>query len=220
MKYSLIGIFIFVLCTGILSAQTFMPSDTGRIIARYLPPIDEEPLIYEIGAGFGVPYGLFGMKGSLGTAQLTGDVGLGIIPLGWDVSAAVGGSWHILDRYSAINPRLTVLLTNTAGYNLLLKDNGSVGGDVYYKESFPGYAIFGGVDFRLGSSSQFFISVNIGAVSTFIGNDEAERRYNIQKAKLEHEGYVIESESVNYNVFPKFSLGVSYIIGRNLELRF
>ena len=189
---------------------------------EYLPPLDEKPLIIEAGAGIGVPYGVIGGKFSIGDALVSGDVAVGIIPLAWEISAAVGGSLHLFDRYNAVVPRLTIQYTTTAAYNLILKQTNAFSSSntsTFYKEGFPGCAILGGVDIRLGKSSEFFLSLNIGAVVPFVGIDEVEKKYNQKKAELISQGYTLESEVNSINNFPKFAVGLNYVIGRSLVLR-
>ncbi|MBI3194370.1 MAG: hypothetical protein HYZ34_07905 [Ignavibacteriae bacterium] len=189
---------------------------------EYLPPLDEPAFIIEAGAGIGVPYGVIGGKLSVGDALVSGDVAVGIIPFAWEVSAAVGGSLHLFDRYNAVVPRLTIQYTTTAAYNLILKQTNAFSSSstsTFYKEGFPGYAILGGVDIRLGKSSEFFLTLSIGAVVPFVGIDEVEKKYNQKKAQMISQGYTLESEVNSLNTFPKFAIGLNYVIGRSLMLR-
>jgi hypothetical protein len=218
----LLSLFI-VFCS---SAQDQTKKDTlkSQIVStlEYLPPLEEKPLIIEAGAGFGVPYGVLGGKFCIGDALVSGDVAVGIIPLAWDVSAAVGASLHLFDRYNAVVPRLTIQYTTTAAYNLILKQTNSFSSSstsTFYQEGFPGYAVLGGVDIRLGKSSEFFLTLNIGAVVPFVGVDEVEKKYNQKKAELVSQGYTMDTEVLSFNTFPKFAVGLNYVIGRSLELR-
>jgi hypothetical protein len=207
-------------------SQEFSNSDTSRShlphVWEYLPPLEDNPLTFEVGAGFGVPYGVLGGRASLGSALVSGDIGLGIVPIAWDVSMAVGASVHLLDRYSAVNLRLTVEYTTTAAYIILQKKTASLdlgSTSVFYKEGFPGYAVLGGVDIRFGSMSELFLSLNIGVVASIAGKEEVERKYNQEKALLAAQGYTIDSETISLDTFPKIAIGLSYVFGRTLVLR-
>jgi hypothetical protein len=182
---------------------------------QYLPPENENPLISDIGLGFGVPYGVLGAKAELGGSLVSGFAGIGIVPIAWDAAVSVGGSIHFLDRYGAVRPKLSVCWSNVTDLNLIYVQEGM---DVLYKESFPGLAIYAGVDFRLGESDNFELDLNVGGVIPSTDINEIRARYQRHKNQLNSEGWLI-SDVPGFGTFPKISVGINYVIGRSLQLR-
>lgn len=221
-----------ILCYALLTIMISPMLISGEIVynrkdtillPQYLPPEDESPVIYEFGVGLGLTYGLFGGRFTIGNTNFSGDIGFGIIPFSWDASFSLGGSVHFFDRYSAVRPKITAIWSNTCGYNLILgKSSFGTTGDykVLYKEAFPGFAVYMGLDYRLGKTSNFVIDLNIGAVFPSAGFEKIKKRYNDEKHQLESRGWTFENETASFNSFPKISLGVSYVIGRALDYRY
>lgn len=175
---------------------------------------EESPWVYEFGVGFGLPYGVFGGRASVGNELITGDLGIGLVPLSWDPSFSLGGSLHLLDRYGTIRPKITALWSNTCGI-VLLYDQGN--SKVLFKEYYSGFAIYGGLDIKFSRDSDYSIDINIGSVFTSVSPAEMEEQFNTEKRLLEQRGYVFSSGSASFSNFPKFSIGISYIIGRSSE---
>lgn len=191
---------------------------------EYLPPLDESPLITELGIGLGLPYGVLGGKISLGNDIISGDLGLGLMPISWDGSFSIGGTIHLLDRYNNVRLKITGLWSNTAGYNLIYGQTSSYSGSisslkVLYKEAFPGFGFFGGLDIKFGKTSNMFIDLNIGVVNSAVGLDEQKKRLDNAAAKLKSQGWSLDSQVKPTN-FPKISIGFGYVFGRSLELRY
>lgn len=208
--------------------QQFKPVQRSTIIKnaypQYLPPIDENPIITEIGVGLGLPYGFLGGRISMGNDIFSGDVGLGLVPISWDGSFSIGGTIHLLNRYSNVRPKITILWSNTAGYNLIYGKTSSHSTSLFnlkvlYKEAFPGFGFYGGVDIKFGKTSNIFMDIIIGAISTDAGLDKQKERFNEETEELENHGWSLDSK-VAPTYFPKFSIGIGYVIGRSLELRY
>lgn len=149
--------------------------------------------------------------------MITGDLGLGFVPLSWDLSFSLGGSLHLLDRYSMVRPKFTAVWSNTTGY-ILLYDQGT--SKALYKEAFSGFAIYGGVDIKFGEYSNTCIDINIGSVFPSASQGEMEKIYDREIERLEQRGYSFESGRPSFSNFPKFSIGISYVIGRSKEMSY
>ncbi|MDI6766341.1 MAG: hypothetical protein QME52_05905 [Bacteroidota bacterium] len=191
---------------------------------EYLPPLDESPIITELGIGLGLPYGFLGGRISLGTDIISGELGLGLVPISWDGSFSIGGTIHLLNRYDNVRPKITILWSNTAGYNLIYGQTSSYSSSisslkVLYKEAFPGFGFFGGLDIKFGKTSNMFIDLNIGAISTTIGLEEQKKRFAEEVKELESRGWSLDSKATP-TYFPKISIGFGYVIGRSLEYRY
>lgn len=175
---------------------------------------EESPWVYEFGAGIGLSYGVFGGRASVGNELVTGDAGLGFIPLSWDPAFSLGGSIHFLDRYGTVRPKITALWSNACGI-ILLYDQGN--SKVLFKEYYSGFAIYGGLDIKFSRDSEYSIDINVGSVFTSVSPSEMEEKFNAEKYLLEQHGYVFSSGSASFSSFPKFSVGINYIIGRSAE---
>lgn len=213
---------IFSLPSPHVCAESLVPEKIDTTTAptphtqEYLPPEHEAPLIQSFGVGLGVPYGVLGGKVELGGSLATGFAGIGIVPIAWDPAVSIGGSVHFLDRYSTVRPKVSVCWSNVTYANLIYNQDNL---NVLYKETFPGLAVYAGVDWRPGESNNFEIDLNVGGVIPSTDLNEIKARYERQKDRLVSSGWSISSES-SFGTFPKISVGVSYVIGRTLERRY
>ena len=199
-----------------LNLPSAVAQTSGTAISPLYVPRDTSKIMWNVGAGIGIPYGAFGGKLSLGTDLITGDIGLGVLPFAWTSVISVSGVVHFLDRYSGVRPKITLTYSNVVGAILLLKENSL---DPLYDESFPGIATYAGLDWRLSKTSPLCIDLNIGWVFPFVGNDEIRRRYDEAVVDLKSRGYVLTQETIALDT-PKISIGITYSLGRSLKLNY
>ena len=224
--YSIIA--LLTLSSSLVCGQNF--TQTGRDTSKnfglyspeYLPPADEQPVIVELGLGLGLPYGTIGGKISVGNSIVTGDIGLGMVPLSWDLSGSFGATLNLLDRYSPVRLKLSGLWSNSVCTIIFINQTfgqSLLTGDVLYKEIFPGFAFYGGVDIRLGKTSPYCVEFRVGGISPTAGIGEIKKRYDSKREELQYRGYNFDKEYLSLRNFPFISAGINYVIGRSLVLR-
>ena len=218
---------LLVLCSAPVRSQGIGTlGDTvrtrGLYALDYLPPADEKPYIIELGLGLGLPYGTIGGKISAGNSFLTGNVGFGILPFAWDLSTSFGATLSLLDRYSPVRIKVSGLWSNTVAAIIFINQSygqSTLSGDLLYKEEFPGFALYGGIDVRLGKTSPYFVEFQVGGIFPTVGLDEVKKRYDEKRDEMAVRGYVFQKEYISLRSFPFISVGINYVIGRSLELR-
>ncbi len=195
---------VCITSSGVLSAQTY-----GM---KYVP-YDSSAIGLSFGAGLGVPYGVFGVKVSASTSLLTGELGLGLMPLIWDPAISLGGIIHFRDHTATVRPKFTVTYSNiVSGYMILNEVNFESLSD----ETFDGFCIYGGIDWRPLMTSSFCIDFNIGWVFPFVGMDEVEKRYDNALSDLRQQGFVITEETGSLKK-PVISIGITFSPWRKLK---
>lgn len=187
------------------------PPDSGRLYE----PRDSTGAMWSIGAGMGLPYGLWGGKLSVGGKRLTGELGAGVMPLAWEPILSGTAVLHFRDRCATIRPKLSVCYSSAAAVIVIFDESYDASPfDTVYDEYFPGFGIYGGIDWRLGRTSSMCLDLNIGWTFASVGNDEVLRRYEEIKADLIAAGYVSQWETISLDT-PKISVGVTYSPGRS-----
>jgi len=176
-------------------------------------PYDTSILIWEIGAGIGLPYGVFGGKLSLGNDLITGDVGFGLVPFTWEPVFTFSSVIHFMDRWSTVRPKITLSYSNVAATTFILESSDF---DVLYEETFPGFGVYAGIDWRLSKTGPFLIDINIGWIFPNIGNDKIKQRYNQAVDNFNSRGFDIDDEIIALDT-PKISIGLSYAPARMLK---
>ena len=199
----------------ILSASSGL-AQTGRTGAGFQCVLrDSSKAVWDVGAGLGLPYGAVGGKASLGASLVTGDVGLGLVPIPWSPEISVGGAIHFRGRHAALRPKVTLAYSNV-GEAIGIIDPGD--SDALYHEHYPGIGICGGVDWRPAKTSAVCLDLNLGWIFTFVGSDEILKRLRDAEADLRSRGYEIEEKEYAFHN-PKAYLGIVYAPKRRLELK-
>ncbi|MCP4582040.1 MAG: hypothetical protein GY839_10505 [candidate division Zixibacteria bacterium] len=178
----------------------------------YGPPENESEIMGGIGGGLGVPYGVIGSNFSIGNKLATLDMGMGIIPFTDGLCFSIGGSFHFLNRYSGVRPKVSAFYSNAVAVLLSLEEGTFKS---LYDEKFAGSAAYIGVDIRMSKTSNWCLDLNLGMVFPTVGFDEIEARWEEAKNDLSNQGYILEDELKNLNS-PKISVGLRYSFGRSL----
>jgi hypothetical protein len=188
----------------IMSLSSVVAQQVGASGSYQYVPRDSSKIVWNFGAGMGVPYGVFGAKISLGTRLITGDIGLGILPILWSPAISVSGVVYFRDQHAAIRPKITLAYSNIVSAAMILDQDSPNPWETVYDETYPGIGVYGGVDWRLGKTSPFCIDLNIGWVFPSVGNDEIRR------------GYIFTDELSALDT-PKVSIGLVYAPQRSLR---
>lgn len=197
--------------TLIISAVIAQTTET-TLIPRYVPQ-DSTKIIWSIGAGIGVPYGVFGGKYSLGMDMISCDVGLGIVPISWTPALSVSGVIHFRDRYATIRPKFTFTFSNVVVATIIYDETYIS----LYDKTYAGIGVYGGLDYRTSKTSPFFLDLNIGWIFPFVDIDEVRRSYDKSKTDLIEQGYTIDKETISFDS-PKISIGITYSPRRSYKL--
>jgi hypothetical protein len=193
-------------------SSAFAQISKPTVPLRYVPR-DSSQIFWNIGAGFGIPYGTIGGKFSSGANLITGEIGIGILPLAWTPAISLSSVVYFSGRYSAARPKITLCYSNVAGAIVMFDIENF---ETLYDETFHGIGIYGGVDWRLSKTFPLCLDLNVGWVFPFVGNDEIRRKYDEVKEDLESRGYVGGEEMEGLGT-PKISIGFNYAPGRSFK---
>lgn len=180
-------------------------------------PATTAPLLFGVGAGLGVPYGGFGVKGWVGYEYVYAEAGLGFIPVTMDGVLTGSLTAAFLPRTARVRPKITASVTNTIAAWAI---KGPAGSDLEEGKTYPGWAVYGGMDFRLISRFPLCLDVNVGYISPFAGGmDMVKDDYEAGKDRLESQGYTITDGPGNALGFLpiKISVGINLNFGRHLR---
>jgi len=176
-------------------------------------PRDTSQTMVSVAAGMGVPYAFIGGKILVGNKYVTGDFGLGMLPLAWTPAFSIGGACYFRDRYESIRPKISISYSTCAAAILILDQDDM---EPMYDEMFSGIGVYLGIDWRLSKTSPLCLDLNVGWVFPSVGNDEIERKYDEAVDDLRSRNIMITYEKLNLDT-PKISVGISYAPARSLK---
>jgi outer membrane protein OmpA-like peptidoglycan-associated protein len=208
-------VLLFALLLSFLASASVLAQKQYPTYTTRYEPQSSSPVIWNIGAGLGLPYGVIGGKLGLGGDWLSGDVGFGIVPLSWQPAVSGSAVLYLANRNATVRPKFTFGYSNAAAALVILEDaSGSTGLDTIYDETFPGVGIYGGVDWRISKTAPFCLDLNIGWIFPKGGNKKIEDKYQEIVADLESQGYSVSAETLSLDT-PKVSVGITYSPGRS-----
>lgn len=178
-------------------------------------PVDSSRYIWNAGLGLGVPYGVAGIEGSIGTDLISLQAGAGIVPLVWDPAVTATASLYLKKRYAAFRPKVSLSVSNIVATTIIQEESAD---DNLYEETYDGWAAFAGVEWRTSKSSPWIVDFNVGWVFPFVGMNEVKDRYNAVKDDLESLGYMFKNETQTFD-YPRLSLGLMYAPKGKMALR-
>lgn len=138
-------------------------------------PADNYPYFYSIGLGIGPSYGGGGIKGSFGYEYVSLDLAGSYLGVGAGFNGGLTG--YFSEKHSSVRPKLSAFYMNYA--TIVIPEDI----DIKDGKMYPGIGIFGGVDFKLGRSSMFYVDTGIGYVHTF-------KKYDDIRKEWEEKGYM------------------------------
>jgi len=199
----------FLLFSCVVSAPALADTYQPVLVQRYAPR-DSTRIVWSMGAGAGIPYGVLGGKLAVGGSRAMGEFGFGFVPLAWESALSAGAVLHLGSRWAPVRPKLTVTYSTAAAAIIILDNSfGSTSLDPLYKELFPGFGVYGGMDWRIGRSSTICLDLNVGWIFPNVGNHGVEERYWKAVEDLIGEGYSLQNEKLSLGT-PKISAGITY----------